>query len=137
MERLRGMGRELLLFLMGGMGYFCLELLWRGWSHWTMALVGGVCFRAVGRVSARLERDTPLLRRALAGALVITAVELVSGCILNLWLGLGIWDYSGLPGSVLGQICLPYTALWCLLAVPVIRTDGYLRRRLRGRRGPA
>ncbi len=132
MERLRSVGREVLLFFMGGMGYFCLELIWRGWSHWTMALVGGLCFLGVGRTAAHLEGNAPMAWQALIGAAIITAVEFVSGCVLNLWLGLGIWDYSSLPGSVLGQICLPYTALWCLLAFPVILADDYLRWCLRG-----
>lgn len=132
MERLRGWGQELLLFWMGGVAYFCLELLWRGRSHWTMILVGGACFLLVGRCGARLEKGTSLLWRALAGAALITAVEFVSGCVLNLWLGLGVWDYSALPGNVLGQVCLPYTALWALLVPPLLWVEAYLRRQLQG-----
>mgnify|MGYP007072511315 FL=1 len=32
-----------LLFLIGGALYYCIEILWRGHSHWTMAVVGGIC----------------------------------------------------------------------------------------------
>lgn len=136
MGRLHGFGREVLLFLIGGMGYFCLELIWRGWSHWTMVLVGGVCFLGVGRASTLVDWDMPLAWQALIVAVLITVMEFVSGCVLNLWLGLRIWDYSGLPGSVLGQICLPYMALWYLLAIPVILADNYLRWRLYGGKRP-
>lgn len=32
-----------MLFLLGGSGYLAIELAWRGTSHWTMFLAGGVC----------------------------------------------------------------------------------------------
>ena len=49
-----------------------------------------------------------------------TAAELAAGLVLNIWLGLDIWDYSALPCNLMGQICVRFTALWCLLAGPVI-----------------
>ena len=91
MEKARNIGREFLLFLIGGMGYFCLELIWRGWSHPAMVLVGGICFIGVGRINEGLDWNMPLVWQALLGAALITAIEFVSGCILNLWLGLEIW----------------------------------------------
>ena len=132
MERLRDLARETLLFLMGGVGYFCLELVWRGWSPWTMVLVGGLCFIGVGRINEVLDWDTPLVLQALIGAAVITVVEFASGCVLNLWLGLHIWDYSDMPFNLLGQVCLLYAVLWYFLALPVIVADDYLRWRLCG-----
>jgi hypothetical protein len=32
--------------------------------------------------------------------------------MLNLWLGLGVWDYSGMWGNVLGQVCPLYAVIW-------------------------
>ncbi|MCL2677870.1 MAG: putative ABC transporter permease [Clostridiales bacterium] len=58
----------------------------------------------------------PLLYQCLIGGAAITAVEFVAGCVVNLWWGLGVWDYSGVFLNVLGQICLPFFFLWCLLA---------------------
>ena len=58
----------------------------------------------------------PLWVQAILGGLTITAGELLAGLILNVWLGLDIWDYSGQWGNLWGQIC----PLWCLLAGPVI-----------------
>ena len=54
----------------------------------------------------------PVIVQAVIGALIVLAVEFVSGCILNLWLGLGVWDYSNQPGNVLGQICPAFGLLW-------------------------
>ena len=62
----------------------------------------------------------PLTVQAVLGGLAITAGELLAGLVLNVWLGLGIWDYSGQWGNLWGQICPLYTGLWCLLAGPVI-----------------
>ena len=69
----------------------------------------------VVRFNERERRDYPQL-----GGTAITAAELAAGLVLNVWLGLGIWDYSGLFGNLWGQICPQFWALWCLLAGPVI-----------------
>ena len=42
---------SLILFLFGGTGYAMLELLWRGFTHWSMFVLGGVCYLLVGRVA--------------------------------------------------------------------------------------
>ena len=62
----------------------------------------------------------PLWVQAILGGLAITAGELAAGLVLNVWLGLDIWDYSGQWSNLWGQICPLYTGLWCLLAGPVI-----------------
>ncbi len=60
-------------------------------------------------------------------ALIITTVELITGVIVNLWLGLNVWDYSKQPYNLLGQICLLYTNIWFFLSLPAILLDDYLR----------
>ena len=64
MERnLRKAGQELILLLTGGLGYYCIELAWRGWSHPSMVAVGGLCFLGIGRI----RPEKPLWQRALLG----------------------------------------------------------------------
>ena len=58
---------------------------------------------------------------------VITTFEFITGCIVNLWLKWNIWDYSGVFGNVLGQICLPFSLIWVLLSGVAIIVDDYLR----------
>lgn len=99
--------RKTALFSVGGAGYVTLEFLWRGRSHGSMFLLGGVCFLALGQVK-RLFLPLPL--RASAGAAVITALELLTGLAVNL--DHQIWDYRSLPLNFRGQICLPYSLLW-------------------------
>lgn len=104
--------------LSGAVLYPLIEILWRGSTHITMSLAGGVCAALIWLVSDRL-RFGSLALRILCSAALITLVELLFGVVCNLWLGLGVWDYSAMPMNLLGQICLPYFFLWILLATPV------------------
>ncbi|MBO5294568.1 MAG: hypothetical protein J6B71_04915 [Clostridia bacterium] len=106
------------LILSGGVLYCALEILERGRTHPSMAVCGAVCFVFVYRLNERYTR-LPVLLRATVGALFITGVELFAGCLLNLGLGLAVWDYSSLPYHFLGQICLRYSILWFLLCIPL------------------
>ena len=111
------------MLCVGGSAYVGLEKVWRGHSHWSMFVVGGLCFHAIGAVDKKMAGKSRT-RVCLASAAVITAVEFVSGCVLNRWLKLNVWDYSKMPLNVKGQICLPYTILWLGLsaaAVPLYR----------------
>ena len=116
----------LLVALVGGVGYYTLEVLWRGWSHISMALTGAICFLIYYRLCA--VSRLPLLTRALLGAAVITLAELCAGLIVNRWLGLGVWDYSSLPLNLWGQIALPYSLLWFALCLPAALLCRLLRR---------
>ena len=133
LSRLRLAAEVFFCFAVGGMGYYLLEVLFRGYSHPSMALAGGLCFLLLYALDARLPR-TPLPLRALGGALVITAVEFAVGVVVNLWLGLDVWDYSAYRLSLLGQICLPFTGLWFLVCIPAMAVCRLLRRRVFTRR---
>lgn len=119
--------RPLVLFMTGGLIYIMMELLWRGYSHWTMFIVGGLCFVLIGLINEFYTYDIPLVRQMLIGSCIVTAVEFMSGCIINLWLGWDIWDYSDMLLNVLGQVCLLYMVLWFLLSGAAIVLDDYLR----------
>ena len=115
------------LWLWGGCLYVAIELAWRGRSHPAMFAVGGLAFLAVGAVNNYLPWSLGLLWQSLLGGAAITAIELVSGLILNVALGLRIWDYSGVPLNLWGQICLPYSLAWVALSVVAILLDDWLR----------
>ena len=117
----------LFLYAVGGALYALIEILWRGHTHWTMAVLGGMCFLICGGLNEWLSWDTPLWIQALICCLAITAAELAAGLVLNIWLGLGIWDYSGLPFNLAGQICPGYSCLWYLVSIPAIALDDWLR----------
>ena len=119
--------RFTLLFLLGGFCYIWIEMLWRGHSHTSIFFAGGFCLCLIDRLSMRFAQ-----RRAVwlcvACGLLITAVEFCIGCVVNLWLGLHVWDYSGKVGSILGQICPLYTGLWCCLALVALWLVRFLQR---------
>lgn len=126
---------ELLIAAAGGGLYILLELLWRGRSHISMFLLGGLCFWLVGQLNTR--HQLPLLLQAIAGAALITILELAAGLVVNRWLGLGVWDYSAMPLNLLGQICLPYFLLWIPLSFAAIFAEDGLRWLLFGTPLPA
>ena len=98
---------QVFLFLVGGSGYVGLEFLWRGRSHISMFLAGGVCFLLLGQLDR--ARLSPAMK-CLLGAAVITVVELLAGLLANR--DHKVWDYRQMPYNFMGQICLGYSLLW-------------------------
>ncbi len=111
----------------GGSCYYLMELIWNGKSHWSMFLLGGLCFRLLGRVG---RLPIPLFPKCLLGGAGITAAEFGAGLLLNVCLHWNIWDYSDLPFNLFGQICLPFTALWTLLSLPALKIDEALEKKI-------
>lgn len=103
------------VFITGGALYGLIELLWRGWTHWSMLLCGGACFSFMYHIGLTA---LPLPAKCLFSACVITAMEFVTGCLVNIILKWQVWDYSALPGNLWGQICPQFFLLWLLLSVP-------------------
>lgn len=112
-------------FVIGGVMYGALETIFRGYTHPSMIVTGGICFDALYMLDkySRLS----VFVRAVIGAVIITAAEFAAGCICNLWLGWDIWDYSHLHPNLWGQICLPFTVLWAFLSVPAFGVAALLR----------
>jgi uncharacterized membrane protein len=114
---MRKFGEYSAIFSIGASGYSLIEILWRGFTHWTMALTGGICFLSIYVLEAANE-TSPLWKKCLAGSLIITLAELVVGFIVNILLGWMVWDYSTIKFNFHGQVCLLYSALWFLLCIP-------------------
>ena len=117
--------RPLVLFGIGGFLYVLIEILWRGRSHWTMFIIGGLCFVLIGAINEVFTFDMPLVRQMAISAVMVTLVELLAGLIINC--NYDIWDYRNMPFNILGQICLAYTVLWFFLSLPAIIIDDYIR----------
>ena len=105
-----------LFFVIGAIGYAAVEIIWRGYTHWSMMIAGGLCFIMFSLVS-RLFKGRSILLKASVCALGITAIEFIFGLIFNLWLRMDIWDYSDMPFNLLGQICPSFTILWAGIAL--------------------
>ena len=114
------------LFLIGGSGYVGLELLWRGRSHISMFLAGGVCFLLLGQIDR--AKHSPSFK-CLLGAAAITGVELLAGLLCNR--DYRVWDYRPLPYNFMGQICLRYSLLWIPVSFGGILLHRLLAQKLR------
>ncbi len=108
-----------LVFLIGGTGYGLCELLWRGYTHPTMFLLGGVCFLCLYAGNKRYF-SLPFAVRCICGGVVITSLELVTGYVVNILLGMNVWDYSDMPLNLYGQVCPRFLLAWMLLCVPAL-----------------
>ena len=99
------MKNYIVLFGLGAFLYGLLEVVWRGYSHWSMMLAGGICFVAFSLIAEKLK-GVPLLYKCVLGSLTVTVTEFIFGVLFNLILKQGVWDYSHIPLNILGQVCL-------------------------------
>ena len=74
-----------------------------------MFAAGGLCLLLIGHLE-EVEPKLSFPARVLAGAGIITMVELGTGLLVNR--DHSVWDYRAVPGNYLGQICLPFCLLW-------------------------
>lgn len=123
----------LLLWTWTGTTYFFAEVVFKTLRDhpeaisWTMLALAILLAIPLERFGAELPWDCPLWLQALICGTAITVAELAAGLVLNICLGMAVWDYSTLPGNLWGQICLPFSALWALLAGFAVVLDDWLR----------
>ena len=129
---------NVILFLIYGLIYFIIETIYKypRPSHWTMFVLGGILGIIIGMLNEDLSWETPIWLQSVVGGCIVTIFELFFGLILNVWLGLNIWDYSDLPCNFMGQICLQFTLIWCVLSIVCIVLDDWLRYWLFGEEKP-
>ena len=87
--------KETVIFYLGGMFYCLTELLWRGWTHGSMFLLGGLCFYLVGGLDRhfRISILAQIVLGALIGVVVGGRMFGVGG-ILAAIPGVAILDFS-------------------------------------------
>ena len=125
--------KEFIIFIIFGLMYVTIELLYRGHTHYSMFIVGGICGVLIGLINDNTP-DMPLLPQCVLGAVIITIIELLTGLFLNVYLGLNVWDYSNQPFNFMGQICPQFCIIWCVLSILVIRIDDWLKEKVLKRR---
>ena len=104
-----------------------LEVLWRGWSHGSMFLAGGVCFLLIGHLG-EMKPVLPVPVRMVLGSGIITMVELAAGLLFNR--EYRVWDYRGQVGNLWGQICPTFSLLWIPVALAAITLYDRLQKRI-------
>lgn len=116
------------IFLAGSCAYPTLEMIWRGKTHYSMAIAGGLCLYLINKVCCEKMEKRPLYEKCLIGSGIITGVELAIGVVVNQVLNFNVWDYSDMPLNILGQVCLPYTLLWFGLCIPAMGLCRFCKR---------
>lgn len=119
--------KYLFLFLVGGFAYFYIEILFRGYSHFSMIICGGLALILCGLINQLMNFRISVLTQMVISAVIITGLEFVTGYIVNLKLHWNVWDYSGMPYNLYGQICLAYSSIWLMLSLVCIFVDDLIR----------
>jgi uncharacterized membrane protein len=131
--------KNIIIFVVFGTIYINIEVLFRalqyyedfgpaliGYSSLWMFLVGGLSALLVGLINENFKMPLPL--ECLLGGLIITLIELISGLILNKWLGFYLWDYTDMPLNIEGQVSLLFSMFWIMLVPCIHFLDDLLRR---------
>ena len=123
---------RIIMFLIGSFGYGLIEILWRGRTHLSMLLAGGICFCGFAYLAKKLKRANLFLKAAI-GSGFVTFIELVFGVFFNLILKQNVWNYSARPFNFKGQICLLYSLYWAVLSIIFIPLSEKVNNRLQNK----
>lgn len=102
----------------GGVIFCALQLLLAGNCHWTDLAVFSLLCIPLDAVNERMPWTFPLWLQAVLGGMVLIVSQLAAGLVFNVWLGLELWDYTSLPGNLLGQICPRYAFFMAAVGRP-------------------
>lgn len=116
----------LFFWTLGGSVYYLIEILFRGFSHWSMFVLGGLVLCFCTFQGQSMGWSEPLWIQILRSVIFVTSLEFITGIIVNKWLKLYVWDYSDQPFQLWGQICLPFMILFSGLILLGILLGGIL-----------
>lgn len=119
--------KNFILFLIGGLAYIGIEYMYRGYSHWSMFILGGLCFCLIGGVNEYFSWDLALTSQMMISSTIITSLEFIFGIILNKVFLLNVWNYEDIPYNLCGEICLIFSIAWFFLSLVGIVLDDYIR----------
>jgi uncharacterized membrane protein len=109
--------RKSVLFIVGFCSYITLEVCFRGYSYPLMGCCGGILLLLLDPINDKMNWDVDLLLYGLIGSIIITTMELTIGEITKFLGYAPMWDYSNLPLSFDGVICVQFSFLWFLLSI--------------------
>lgn len=121
---------KLILFSIGAVGYGLLEVLWRGYTHWSMLGAGGICFVFFASIGEKFK-NASFFVKGLIGSALVTSIEMIFGIIFNIILKKNVWDYSRMPFNIGGQICMLYSFFWVLISIVCIPFACFISRKLK------
>lgn len=120
----------LALWSTGAFAYGLIEILFRGYTHISMGILGGICFLFIGHINKRLADRLSIFYQLFICTVIITTLEYITGIIVNIIMRLNVWDYSELPLNLSGQICLIFSIAWYFLSFVAIILYNILKQNL-------
>lgn len=126
----------LFLWTFGGSLYYGIEMIFRGYSHWSMFVLGGFCMLFFALQGIWTEWNEPLWKQVLWCTVFVTAGEFITGIFVNKIMRWQVWDYSDQPFQLFGQICVPFMILFSGLCVVGIFCTAYLLHWIYGEKKP-
>ena len=124
------------LWFIGGSIYYTLERIFRGFSHWSMFVLGGICLMFFAFQGKASNWSEVLWKQVLRCTLFVISCEFMTGLLVNKWLNWGVWDYSNQPFHIFGQICLTFALVFAVLSAVGIVLSGYLLHWIFGEKKP-
>ncbi len=115
------------IYITGAYAYGLVEIMWRGYTHISMGVLGGFCFLIIGSLNEGRLSSLGVLAQMLLSSVIITVLELLTGLVVNVWLELNVWSYAGMPMNLMGQICLPFSLIWFVLSFAAIWLEDRIR----------
>lgn len=119
--------QNLLLFFIGGSAYYYTEVLLRGWSHWSMFVLGGMCFCFFSLQKKAYWWNQNIVCQLARCIVFLLCGEFITGCMVNLWKGWDVWDYSEVPLNIYGQICFPMALVFVILCYLGLMVDDWIQ----------
>ncbi len=117
----------ILLFGLGGCAYYYTEVLIRGWSHFSMFYLGGLCFCFFSLQKRAHWWKQTIARQLIRCLIFLLSGEFITGCMVNLWKGWQVWDYSEVPLNLYGQICLPMALVFAILCYLALLVEDWIQ----------
>lgn len=124
--------KVLTIWFLMGMVYFVIEGIWRipkgGDANISMLFVGGLCGLLIGSINQIPKfYNMSVFKQSLIGTGIVLVIEYIAGYILNIKMGLDIWDYSDMFFNINGQICLEFGLIWLLIMPAAIWLEDFIR----------
>jgi len=97
-------------------------------SIW-MGLIGGLSGLTIGLMNEInfKGKNLPIWVQSVVGMTLVFIIEFISGYILNVKLGMNIWDYKNYPLNIMGQVTACYIPIWFLLNPLAMWIDDIIR----------
>ena len=133
---IKRVSESLFLWALGGTIYYTIEMIFRGFSHWSMFVLGGICILFFGQQGLWTDWRDAMWKQVIRCTMFVTAGEFITGIIVYKFMNWKVWDYSDQPLNLFGQICVPFVILFSGLCVIGILLAGYSLHWLFGEKNP-